>query len=55
MITPDQVEEFQKLAKPLIEWLNNNANPHTMIVIDCDSAQVLIGEASIQTDEFVRD
>lgn len=55
MLTKEQIDEFEQLAKPLIEWLNNNANPHALIVIDIDSASVFSGEAAITTTEFIKD
>lgn len=51
----DKREEFERLAKPLIEFLNNNYHPHVSIIITTDSAEILSGEMAFQTDEFIRD
>ena len=48
-------EELEKLAKPLIKWINDNMDPHAAIIIDCDSAVVYSGEMSVRTDEYIRD
>lgn len=48
-------KEFERLSKPLIEWLNENWNPHTKIIIDTTSAEVVSGEMSVVTTEFVKD
>jgi len=40
------VDEFQELAKPLIQYLNDNYHPHATIIINCDSAEVLTGVKS---------
>jgi hypothetical protein len=55
MLKKEQVDEFEKLAKPLIKWINENGSPHSQVIIDCDSAQVFSGECSIRTDEFVKE
>jgi len=54
-MTHAQRAEFEKLALPLIEWLNKNGNPHMTIVIDQTSAEVLSGELSIYTEAFLKD
>ena len=55
MLTKDQIAEFEKLANPLMEWLNENCNPHTIIIIGVDSAQVYSGEAGVFTEKFIKD
>lgn len=51
----DQQESFEEAAKPLIKWLNENANPHSAIVVDSNSAVLYSGEALVVTDEFIQD
>ncbi|EMI5415071.1 TPA: hypothetical protein MCG37_004303 [Klebsiella pneumoniae] len=46
---------FEEAAKPLIKWLNENANPHASVTVDCTSAQLLTGEIGIHTEEFIKD
>lgn len=46
---------FEDLARPLIKWINDNANPHAVILIDATSAVLYSGERSINTEEFIRD
>ncbi|WP_237929955.1 hypothetical protein [Buttiauxella sp. S19-1] len=46
---------FEQAAKPLIKWLNENANPHASVFVDVNSAMLLTGEIVIQTDEFIKD
>lgn len=48
-------EEFAKLTAPLIEWLNNNSNPHSRIIIESDSAELLSGELSFVTEDYLVD
>ena len=53
--TEEQREEFDKMAKPLIKWLNDNGHPHMKIIIDPSSYEVVSGEFATQTFEFVKD
>ncbi|HFT4686883.1 TPA: hypothetical protein ACHWAH_005490 [Klebsiella pneumoniae] len=46
---------FEDVVKPVIKWLNENANPHTSVNIDATSAQLLTGEISIHMEEFIKD
>lgn len=43
------MNELEKLASPLIEYLKQDHNPHTYIVITDEVVQVLRVEASIPT------
>lgn len=46
---------FEDVVKPVIKWLNENANPHTSVNIDATSAQLLTGEIGIHMEEFIKD
>lgn len=46
---------FEDVVKPVIKWLNENANPHASVIVDCTSAQLLTGEIGIHTEEFIKD
>ena len=48
-------ETFKAAAKPLIKWLNENANPHASVIVDCTSAELSIGEIAFNTKEFLKD
>ena len=48
-------KEFEALAKPLIKFLNDNTNPHTKIIIDCTSGEIVSGETAFYTKEFIKD
>jgi hypothetical protein len=54
-MTEKDRKKFEKLSKPLIKFINDKFNPHTKIIIDCDSAEIVVGEASFRTDEFIKD
>lgn len=51
----EQREEFEKLARPLIKWLNDNSHPHTTIIITPTSAEVLEGVCAFPTNDYIKD
>ena len=46
---------FEAAAKPLIQWLNEKANPHASVIVDCTGAELLVGEIAFNTKEFLKD
>ncbi|EOY9167679.1 TPA: hypothetical protein ACX3KH_005615 [Raoultella ornithinolytica] len=46
---------FEEAAKPLIKWLNENANPHASAIVDVTNATLFTGEISVHTEEFIKD
>ena len=50
-LTKEQAEEFDKLADAMIKYLNNNHNPHTKVIIDCTTAEIVGGERCYRTKE----
>lgn len=51
----DKSKQFEELAKPLMKWLNENCHPHTTIIIEQTSAEVLEGAMAFTTEEFLVD
>jgi hypothetical protein len=54
-MTDEQREQFEALARPLMDWLCANGNPHMSILIDSTSAQLVSGEIGFSTTEYLRD
>lgn len=48
-------DSFEAATKPVIQWLNENSNPHAIIVIDPTGATLHTGEIGYQTEEFLKD
>lgn len=48
-------DTFKEASKPLIKWLNENANPHASVIVDCTGAELLTGEIAFNTKEFLKD
>lgn len=42
-MTTEQTQEFEKLVKPLMEWLLKNCNPHTTVILDPRHAELVEG------------
>ncbi|HGA2240435.1 TPA: hypothetical protein ACIRVD_002056 [Enterobacter roggenkampii] len=40
-------DTFKAASKPLIQWLNENANPHASVIVDCTSAVLYAGEIAV--------
>lgn len=55
MLNKEQIDEFEKLAAPLIEWMCKNQSPHSIAVIHSTKASVYSGEASIVNFDFIED
>lgn len=47
-------DTFKAASKPLIQWLNENSNPHASVIVDCTSAELLTGEIAVNTKEFLK-
>lgn len=51
----EQRKQFDEKTRDLMKWLCENCNPHTTIIITQDSAELLVGTMSVQTDEYIVD
>lgn len=47
--------EFAQLARPLLNWLNDNKHPHSKIIIECDRAELVEGEVGIGAMGYFRE
>lgn len=55
VLTPEQRTEFDEAVKPLIKFMAENYHPHTKLIVDCGSAELVEGVACERTDEFIKD
>jgi hypothetical protein len=51
----DKQKLFEEAVKPLIKYLNENHNPHVSVIVTPTGAELLSGELSIETNEFLKD
>lgn len=47
--------EFNDLTRPLIKYINDNYDPHTKIIIETTSAELVSGIIGTYTEEHIRD
>lgn len=45
-------EEFQKAARPLMEWMARRLHPHTKTIVTSVSAEIVEGVENYGTTEF---
>ncbi len=43
----EKIKELEVISKPIIDFIKNNYNPHTTVVISEDSIKVVSDEISI--------
>ena len=43
----EKIVELNKIAKPVINFIKNNYNPHTTVIINEDSIKVVTDEINI--------
>lgn len=43
----EKITELNKIAKPVINFIKNNYNPHTTVIINEDSIKVVTDEINI--------
>lgn len=55
ILSEEQREEFEKVARPLIKWLNDNCHPHVTVIADCSHAELSEGVNSFRTEDYWKD
>ena len=48
-------KSFEEAVKPLMKWMAENHNPHTLTIVRSDIVEVLEGVKVLKTDEFILD
>ena len=46
---------FRESVKPAMKWLAENKDPHCKIIIESDCAELVSGEMSFRSLEFIKD
>ena len=54
-MTEEQKKEFEKLAREMMKWMNENCHPHMTVIIDNTSSQLVSGEVAFYTKEYLKD
>ena len=53
--TEEQKEEFERIVRPLIKFLNDNCHPHVVVVVDNCHAELSEGVCVFRTEEYWTD
>tara|TARA_R110000851_G_scaffold108617_1_gene230053 strand:- start:32234 stop:32455 length:222 start_codon:yes stop_codon:yes gene_type:complete len=53
IMTKNEIEEFDKASKPLIEYLAKNHHPHMTVIVKNDSAEIMEGKRRFLTTDFI--
>ncbi|WP_253378578.1 hypothetical protein [unidentified bacterial endosymbiont] len=48
-------EEFKSSVEAVMKYLAENHHPHTKVIIDSDSAELVEGLATHRTEKFIKD
>jgi len=54
IFTEEQKKEFEKAAKPLIKFMNDNCHPHTTTIVNCNSAELSEGICAFITNDYIK-
>jgi hypothetical protein len=54
-LTEGQRQTFEAAARPLIAWMAENLTPHTRVMVDSTSAEIVQGQYLLKTVEYLRD
>jgi hypothetical protein len=55
IISDEQRLEFEKLARPMIKYLNDNFHPHVHVTIDTTRAELSEGSTAFVTEDYLKD
>lgn len=48
--TPEERQELQEAALPLMEWLWENCHPHCTVIVDSERAELVEGLAIVRRE-----
>lgn len=49
----EKAAEFNNLVRPIMKWMADNLHPHTKIIIESNSAELVEGCMAVSTDEYL--
>jgi hypothetical protein len=55
VLTKEQIDAFEKAARPLIEWLNENCHPHHYVIVEPARAELVEGKCSVKVEDYIKD
>ena len=55
ILTEEQKKMFKTASEPLIEFLNNNCDPHMTVHVETSGAHLSEGVHNYNTEAFIKD
>jgi len=55
IFTKEQREEFERVTRPVIEFLNKNCHPHTTVTIETNHASLFEGVCAYPCEDYIPD
>ena len=55
ILNEQERNEFEVVARPVMEWLNKNCHPHVVVIVGPTSAELSEGICAVRTNDYVRD
>ena len=55
ILTKEKHEEFERVVELMIACLNANCHPHTKIIIDHTTAELVEGVCTAHTEKYLKD
>jgi len=50
-----RAKDFERVVRPVIEWINENCHLHTKAIVDCTSGELVEGVIRFITEEYIKD
>ncbi len=54
ILTKEQIVKLLKLSRPLLRWMNKNADPHCKVIITNDSVEMVSGVVGIPCQDYIK-
>ncbi len=55
MTQDEKFAEFEELVRPVMKWMAETLHPHTKIIIEANSAELVEGDMVVSTNEYIVD
>lgn len=52
---PEREQSFEEVVRPLMKWLADNYHPHCKVIVESDRAELIEGQQSYVTKDFIKD
>ena len=53
IMTKEEIKELEKIADPIVKFINNNFDPHTSVIINYTGVRLLSDKCFIPIDKYI--